>query len=237
MYDLNNKILFKEKPSAVEDFSIKGLGVVFENKFDKGVFEKIETERRGSGAPGRRDIVSVVEITAKRKGELKIAVDRVRNQVDVVMVNAQDIQVARAAAEMSAVDVISHAFVDQTSARDAASNNVALEINLRDILQVYGMKRAIMLSKISFNLVLARKYKTPLVFTTGAQSIYDMRTPKQMMMFAEAIGFKRDEAKKAVLQTPRKIVETNRKKRSGEIIAEGVKIAGAPGHRGSGAQK
>jgi len=227
MYDLNNKILFKETPAIVKGFSIKGLGVVFENKFDKGLFEKIEKGRGVAEVPKRGiDLVSIVEIKAKRKGELKVAVDRVRNQVDVVMVNAQDIQVARAAAEMSAVDIISHAFVDQTSARDAAANNVALEINLRDILGVYGMKRAILLSKISFNLKLARKYKTLLVFTTGAHSIYDMRTPKQMMMFAEAIGFKHDEAKKAILQTPRKIVETNRKKRSGEIIAKGVSVEG-----------
>ena len=217
MYDLHNKILFKEKPTVVEGFGIKGLGVVFENKIDGGVFDKIEKQVKF-------DVVPIIELKAKRENELKTAVRRVRNQAVVVMIDAGDVSVARAAAEMSDVDIISHAFVDQTTARDAAKNNVALEVNLRDILQVYGMKRANLLSKLNFNLRLARKYKTPIVLTTGAKTIYDMRTPKQIQLFAEAIGFKKDEAKKAIFTTPKKIVETNRKKLSGKIVSEGVEI-------------
>lgn len=235
MYDLHNKILLKEKPTIAEGFGVKGLGVVFENKVDAGLFDKIIKGLRGSGAQGLRDIIPIVEIRAKRASELKTAVKRVRNQAVVVMVDAADVSVARAAAEMSDVDIISHAFVDQTTARDAAANNVALEVNLRDILNVYGMKRANLLSKLNFNLRLARKYKTPIVLTTGARTIYEMRTPKQIQLFAQAIGFTNVEAKKAIFTTPKKIVETNRKKLDGKIVSEGVEIrgSGSPGRRGS----
>ena len=224
MYDLHNKLRLNEKSTKVEGFGIKGLGVVFDNKFDSEKFDDLKKELRGEGSKGLRDLVSVVQIKAKTKGELKTSVQRVRNKVAVVMVHAQNIDVARAAAEMSAVDIISHAFVDQTTAREAAKNNVALEINLRDILGVYGMKRANLISKINFNLQLARKYKVPFVATTGAHSLLDMRASKQIMMFLEAIGFKKDEAKKAVITTPKKIVETNRKKLTDEIIAEGIMV-------------
>ena len=224
MYDLHNKILLNEKLDA-RSFSIKGLGVVFDGKVDLGLFEKLVKVQGDSKALGRQtDLVPVVQIRAKRANELKSAVDRVRKHADVVMVDAADIQVARAAAELSSVDIISHAFVDQTTARDAAKNNVALEVNLRDILKVYGMKRAVLLSKLNFNLKLARKYKTPIVLTTGAKTIYGMRTPKQIQLFAEALGFKKEEAKKALFTTPRKIVETNRKKLSKEIVSEGVRL-------------
>ncbi|MDP7282662.1 MAG: RNase P subunit p30 family protein [Candidatus Undinarchaeales archaeon] len=199
MYDIHNKTLLKEDLDASR-FSIKSLGVVFSNRFNPEEFAKIKSKTKAN-------VFAAVELKPKSAGELKEQVKRNRKNVDVILVDATDVQIARAAAQMSDVDVISHAFVDQPTARDAAKNNVALEINLKDILQVYGMKRAILISKINFNLKLARKYKTPLVITTGAESIYDMRSPKQIMIFMEAIGFKHDEAKKAIFTTPKKIVE------------------------------
>jgi len=215
MYDLHNKILLNKSNENVKQTGVKGLGVVFNTKLDIVKLEKIKQQ-------SDLDIVSVLQINAKRSGDVKSAVDQFRKKVEVIMVNAENVDVARTAAEMLKVDIISHAFVDQPTAREAAKNNVALEINFRDILEVYGMKRANLLSKMKFTLELARKYNTPLVITTGAHSLYEMRTPKQLMLTMEAFGFKHDEAKKAIFQTPRKIVETNRKKLSGEIIAEGV---------------
>lgn len=246
MYDLHNKILLREKAQALEGFQIKGVGIVFDNRFDRNAFDSIVRGAGApaagaqiggapkSGAPGHRgiDIVSAVEIHANRPNDLKNMVHSVRNLVDVVMVSAMDVQVARAAAQMPEIDVLSHAFIDQTTARDAAENGVALEINLRDFLSLYGMKRASLISKINFNLGLARKYDLPLVITTGAHTIFDMRTPKQIMMLAEAIGFEHDEAKKAIFETPRKIVEANRKKRTG---GQGARGLGGP--ESQGAQK
>lgn len=222
LHNLQSKALLKEKPQDLGVFSLRGIGVVFDNQFDKVAFENCVSSSQQSGTQKSEtksktpiDIVSAVELHPKRAGELAGLVSRVRNIVDVVLVSAIDVEVARKAAELSSVDVISHAFVDQPTAREAAVNNVALEINLRDILGVYGMRRANLISKLQFNFELAQKYNTPLVVTSGAHSLYEMRTPQQIMMFMEAIGLGHAEAKKALFETPKKIVFENRKKNSG----------------------
>ena len=106
----------------------------------------------------------------------------------------------------------------------SAANNVALEFDLADFLGVYGMKRATMVSKLQFNLELARKYKMPLILASGAQNVYGLRNATQIIAFAESLGFKHEEAKAAVLKTPFELVKRNREKRKGIEIEDGVKI-------------
>ncbi|MFO7872263.1 MAG: RNase P subunit p30 family protein [Candidatus Undinarchaeales archaeon] len=221
MYDLHNTAVLNGELNGLANLGVKGLGIVFKNNFNKSRYEKAKEkfEKEYSNI----DLISAVEITKKTKGKIKTQLDKVRNQVDIVFVSSRDDRAMRAAPEMKGVDIISHAFVDQSAARDCADNNIALEINLKDILSTYGMKRANLISKIKFDLRMARKYNTPLIFTSGASDMYGMRSPKQLVAFAESIGFKPDEAKKAVLKTPKKIVERNRKRKGRKSVGKGVK--------------
>lgn len=216
MYDLHNQTLLNNPALDLKRFGFRRAGVIFQNNYDPNEFKAIKEK-------SELELFSGVEITAERAGEVKKAAQKFRNQVDVIMVNAKDNRAMRAAAEDKNVDVISHAFVDQTAAREAAVHNVALEINLRDIISVYGMKRAVLISKIRFNLNLARKYKVPLLLTTGAKSQLDMRSPRQIMAVAECIGFTHDEAKAALTDIPKNILERRKAEKAGEILGKGVK--------------
>ncbi len=220
MYDLHNFILTRneEHSNYLSRFGIKGISVIFENDFDFRRFKELKERYTNF------DLISAVEITADKKGKIKKAIEKYRNNVDLLIVNAKDAESMRAASESSEIDFISHAFVDQTAARDCAANKVALEIDIADFLGVYGMKRAIMISKLQFNLDLARKYKIPLLIGSGAQSVYGLRNATQLIALAETLGFKHEEAQKAVLKTPFEIVKRNRDKRKGIEISEGVRI-------------
>ncbi len=221
MYDLHNSAVFKEELGNLKKLGIKGIGAVFKNNFNSKKFEQVK-ESFQEDHPNI-DLVSAVEITKGTKGKIKTQLDNVRKQADIVFVSSKDKRAMRAAPDLDGVDIISHAFVDQSSARDCAEKGIALEINLKDILSVYGMKRANLISKIKFDLRMARKYDTPLIVTSGASDIYGLRSPKQLTAFAECIGFKTKEAKKAVFKTPKEIVERNRKRQGGKSVGKGVK--------------
>jgi len=216
MFDIHNSVLVSNPEADLSIFGFSSIGVVFSNKYDASLFKKIE----GASA---LNVYSGVEITANQGGEVRKKVRNFRSQADLIFVKSDDNRAIRAAISMPDVDVISHAFVDQISARDAGANNVALEVNLSDLLNTYGMKRASLISKIKFNLTLARKYKVPLVFTTGASELYGMRTPRQLQAVAESIDFTAEEAKAALSTTPAAIVKKNQEKRSGKEIEEGVR--------------
>ena len=220
MYDLHNFILTRKEEQVpyFQKFGIRGASVVFENNFDFGKFRELRDRYKNL------DLVSAVEVVAERKGEVKKAIDRFRNQVDLIIVNAQDARAMRAASEYTEVDFIARAFVDQTAARDCAKNNVALEFDIADFLGTYGMKRATLISKLQFNLGLARKYKIPVLLGSGAQNVYGLRNAMQLIAFAESLGFKHEEAKAAVLKTPIKIVRKNRERRKEIEVMEGVRI-------------
>ena len=216
MFDIHNSVLVSNPAEDLSIFGFSSIGVVFSNKYDSNLFKKIK-----ENCP--LNVYSGVEISAKQGGEVQKKVKQLRNQVDIIFVKSEDNRAIRAAVANPSVDAISHAFVDQTSARDAGANNVALEINLSDLLSVYGMKRASLISKIKFNLSLARKYKVPLVLTTGATKLHDMRSPRQLRAIVECIGFTPAEAKSALSTTPAAIIKKNRDKRTGKAIAEGVR--------------
>lgn len=220
MYDLHNFILTKNEPHAkyFPRFGIRGVSAVFENNFDFAAFKQLKEKHPGL------DLISAVEVTTEKKGEVKRAIDKFRNNVDLIIVNAKDTNAMRAASERSEVDFISHAFVDQTAARDCAANNVALGFDIADFLEFFGTKRANLISKLNFNLELARKYKIPIVLATGAQSVYGLRNPQQIIALAETLGFKHNEAVQAVLETPFEIVKRNRDRRKGIEVSEGVRI-------------
>jgi ribonuclease P/MRP protein subunit RPP1 len=217
MYDIHDHILLTGKPKELSRFGIEAIGVTMSDSYDFKLYEELKKKTEIK-------TFSVLEIHATTAGDVKKGVAKYRNKVDMIIVHAKDQKATRAAAEHKDVDAIAHAFLDQTSAREAARNSVAIEINLRDFLNLSGMRRAIWISKLNFNLELARKYKTPIVITTGAWDIYDLRSPKQILALAEVLGLTNAEAKRALFEEPRKILKRSQDKKKGKTIGKGVKI-------------
>ncbi|MBU5575254.1 MAG: RNase P subunit p30 family protein [Candidatus Aenigmatarchaeota archaeon] len=177
------------------------------------------------------EVIQGVYITAQTPQEMKQKIDKVRNLVPLVIVAGGDYQINRAACEDSRVDILAHPELnrhdnglDETCLNAAAENNVAIEINLRQILTSYRKIRANILHYMSINAELTQKFNVPLIVCSGAHSKWEMRDGRELISIANLLGLDIPRAFESATSIPEKIIETNKKKLSGKIITNGVEI-------------
>jgi ribonuclease P/MRP protein subunit RPP1 len=172
-------------------------------------------------------ILKGVEIHPKNPQDLKRKLQKFRKKSDLLLVHGGDLKINRAACENSRVDILSHPYrgrrdsgINHVFARKAAENRVAVEFNLKYLFKTRFNHRYRVLSQFRDILKLQRKFEFPLIITSGANSIYDLRSPLDIMALTRCFGMDKEEAHQALSETPRQIIETN-KVRS-RVIAEGV---------------
>ncbi len=177
--------------------------------------------------PPEIQILNGVEIHPKNSQDLKRKLQKFRKKADVLMVHGGDLKINRAACEDPRVDILCHPYrarrdsgVNHVLAKKAAENRVAVEFNLKYLFKTRFSHRYRVLSQFRDILKLQRKFKFPLIITSGAHSIYDLRSPFDVMALTRCFGMNKEEAYTALYETPRQIIEKNRLK--GRIIAEGV---------------
>jgi len=97
---------------------------------------------------------------------------------------------------------------------------VAIEFDMGSIIRLRGSARVRALAELRHNLKLARKYGTPVLLTSNAQSIYDLRAPREMIALASIFGMTTEEAIAALSTVPEEIIRRG----SRNWIMEGVEI-------------
>jgi ribonuclease P/MRP protein subunit RPP1 len=177
------------------------------------------------------EVIPGVEIKAKDVKELKETIKKVRDEVLIVIVSGGNYLINRAACEDSRVDILAHpelgrtdSGLDHICARAAAENNVAIEINFREILYSFRKPRSHVFSHISRNIRLCDKFNTPMIICSGAQSIWDMRGARELVSIANILGLDLSKAFAAVTSIPQQIIEDNKKRLEGKKVTEGVEI-------------
>ncbi len=177
------------------------------------------------------EILPGAKIEAKNSGELKHALEKVRDSVVVVAVAGGVYDINRAACEDSRVDILAHPEfgrfdngLDEPCLNAAVRNNVAIEINFRQILNSYRRQRAIILNKIATNVYLCEETGAKIVTASGAQSVWEMRDARELISIANVLGLEFGKSFSTIEDTPNAIVESNKKKLSGKIVTEGVEI-------------
>ncbi len=88
------------------------------------------------------------------------------------------------------------------------------------IIRLRGSARVRALAELGHNLKLARKYDAPMLLTSNAQSIYDLRAPREMIALASIFGMTPEEAIAALSTVPEGIIQRGSRK----WIMEGVAI-------------
>jgi ribonuclease P/MRP protein subunit RPP1 len=131
-------------------------------------------------------------------------------------------KINRAAVESQDVDILSHPGekLNQVLMRFASENRVAIEFDMGSIIKMRGSGRVRALAELGHNLKLARKYGAPMLLTSNAQSIYDLRAPREMIALASIFGMTTEEAIAALSTVPEEIIRRG----SREWIMEGVEI-------------
>jgi RNase P/RNase MRP subunit p30 len=112
--------------------------------------------------------------------------------------------------------------VNHIHAKLASDNTVTLGFSFTNILQE-KKRRARLIGRIMQNIRLARKFKTKTVFASFAKSPYAMRAWRDMISALQVFGMTPESAKKSLEETAR-ISEKNRKQKSENYIAEGIRI-------------
>jgi len=197
--------------SVAKKMALSGLGVV---RFDK-VSKKLHSDEI--------DIVDCVMIRAEIVDEVNRLIQRFRNDADVIMVYGGNYDINRAACENSMVDILCHpelgrndSGLDHICARAAHENNVAIEINFREILELSRRHRASVLGYLRRNIMLCSKFDTKMVLVSSSISKWDLRTGRELAAVANLLGMDLGKAIECASTVPENIVKTNREKLAGK---------------------
>lgn len=102
-----------------------------------------------------------------------------------------------------------------------------MAFDVSSLIRHRGGKRIHSLSKLRKNLQIARKYDVPMLLTTNAISIYDLRAPREVMALAGLFGMTTEEAQDSLSKVPSGIISRNRK--LAKSVCEGVMVVGKEG--------
>jgi len=195
-----------------------------ENK-NKDYSDDLISLRKDSSFQIRRGVM----IYSNNIEDLKRKIQKSRNEADVLMVYGGDLRINRAACENPRVDIISHPYrgrrdcgINHISARKAAENKVAVELNVRYLLRIRPQNRYKVLGYYREILKLQRKFNFPLIITSGAHSIFELHTPLDIIALTYCFGMNEEEASFALSETPRNIIE--RRDISSNVVVKGARI-------------
>jgi len=154
-----------------------------------------------------------------------------RRKFDVLLVRGGDLRLNREACETPEVDILTHPEYERMDSglnhvlvNLAAKNNVAIEINFREMLVSSKRTRSIILKNMCQNVKLAKKYKAPVIICSGALSHWDICDPQCLVSFGTILELNLKEAKDCVSKVPEKILKQVKERRSGDWVAPGIKV-------------
>ncbi|MDI9437467.1 MAG: RNase P subunit p30 family protein [Euryarchaeota archaeon] len=170
-----------------------------------------------------------VEIRAKNPEDLKRKIQKFRMRTDVLLVHGGDLKVNRAAVEDPRVDVLAHPYrgrrdsgFNHVLAKKAAENNVAVEINIGYLLRNRNHRRQKVLAQFRELVKLKSKFHFPMVITTGARSLYDLRSPLDLMALSKCFGMDKESSFFALSTVPKAITVNSQLKHN--LISSGVRL-------------
>ena len=188
----------------------------------KNAIKEVETEI---------EIYPGVLIKADSVNDMKEKISKVRESALVVVVAGGNYEINRAACDDPRVDILAHpeqgridSGMDDVCMEAATHNNVAIQINFREILYSFRKQRSYTLNHITKNIELANHFRTPVIICSGAQSTWDMRAPRELVSIGNVLGLEISKAFLGVTTIPQQIIESNKKTLEGKRITEGVEI-------------
>lgn len=176
-------------------------------------------------------VLQGVIIQAKNAHELKSKVDSWRDVADIIIVAGGSVEINRAAAENSKVDIIAFpekdrkdSGVDEVIAKEAAANKVAIELNFSEYLKTFKKIRSYVLSHMKRNAMLCQQYDAPIIVTSGAKSVWEMRTARDLAALAFLADMDREKAVRTTQEVPEMLIRNVMERRDKNFVRPGVRI-------------
>ena len=173
------------------------------------------------------DFDYTLEIKSNNVNEIRKIVRKFRNRASCISVVGGDLKVNRAVLENVQIDVLSRPYLrrydsglNHVLAKEALRNNVAVELCFKDVLKSYLAPRSKVISNFKDVYTLYRKFDFPLILSSRAESVFDIRTTHDFIAFFTQTGLTVSEIEKSFM-TAEKILEFNRNRKN--MILTGVR--------------
>ena len=176
------------------------------------------------------DVISfdyTLEIKSTNIDEIRKNVNMFRSKALCISVVGGDLKVNRAVLENVRVDVLSRPYlkrydsgINHILAKEAVYNNVAIELCFKDILRTYLAPRAKVISNFRDIYTLYRKFDFPLILSSRAESVFDIKTTHDFISVFKQTGLTDEEIDKS-FKTAEDILEFNRNRDN--LIFRGVR--------------
>ncbi|MDO5860771.1 MAG: RNase P subunit p30 family protein [Methanobrevibacter sp.] len=168
-----------------------------------------------------------LEIKSNNINEIRKIANKFRNKSSCISVAGGDLKVNRASLENIKIDVLSRPYlrrydsgINHVLSKEAVKNNVAIELCFKDVLKSYLAHRAKVIANFKDIYTLYRKYDFPLVLSSGAESIFDIKTTHDFIAFFKQTGLSDLEISNS-FNVSSNILEFN--KNRDEMILKGVR--------------
>lgn len=168
-----------------------------------------------------------LEIKSDNISEIRKIANKFRNKSSCISVVGGDLKVNRATLENIKIDILSRPYlknydggINHILAKEAANNNVAIELCFKDVLRSYLSHRSKVISNFRDIYVLYRKFDFPLILSSRAESIYDIKTTHDFIAFFKQSGLTEVEIMKS-FATASAILEFNENR--DDMIFKGVR--------------
>ncbi|WP_407378651.1 ribonuclease P protein component 3 [Methanobrevibacter sp.] len=196
-----------------------------QNDFDNALTFKDELK---DNLKDQIDIDYTLYIKSNNPSEVRKITNRYRNKASCISVLGGNLKINRTSLENVQIDVLSRPYLKRYDAglnhilaREAKENNVAIELFFTDILKSYLSHRSKILSNFRDLYILHRKYGFPLILSSGADSIFDMRTVQDFKAVFAQTGLSDLEVNDS-FKTAENILKFNDERKN--LILSGVKV-------------
>lgn len=176
------------------------------------------------------DVISfdyTLEIKSSNINEIRKITRKFRSKSSCISVVGGDLKVNRAVLENIQIDVLSRPYLkrfdsglNHVLAKEAVNNNVAVELCFKDVLRSYLSYRSKVISNFKDIYTLYRKFDFPLVLSSRAESVFDLRTAHDFISVFKQTGLTDAEIEKS-FKTSGDILEFNKNRRN--MILKGVR--------------
>jgi ribonuclease P/MRP protein subunit RPP1 len=172
-----------------------------------------------------------LQINTHNPEELRKITKKNRDKINYISAFGGNLKINRSALENRQLDVLSRPYyksrdcgINHVLAKLAFDNDIAIELSLKDILTNHLSFRAKVIAHFKEILLLHRKYKFPLLLTSGATGIYDTKSSRDFCAIFKSIGFSEEEIIKGLYDYPEHILQFNKDRKN--MIIFGVKKVG-----------
>ncbi len=169
-----------------------------------------------------------LEIKTTKADDLVKQSRKNRQKIKYIMAHGGSDKINRQAVENIKLDTLSRSYykrrdcgINQVLSKEAVKNNIAIELTIKDILTNHSSYRAKIIDNYKEIIKLYRKFKFPLLLTTGATNIYDIKSPRDSIAIFKSIGLTDTEIEEGFYKTPQNIINFNEDREN--MIIQGVR--------------